>query len=97
MMQGGFTQIKEWFNRFEEDRISADNDQRSGRPSTSQNADVLDKVRTSIMEGRRLTVWEVAGKFGISSGSADMIFTEDFGMRRVAEKFVPKLLSPEQQ
>jgi hypothetical protein len=29
------TQIKEWFNRFKDGRMSADSDQRSGRPSTS--------------------------------------------------------------
>jgi hypothetical protein len=32
-----------------------------------------------------------------SAGSANTILTEDLGMRRVATKFVPKLLSLEQQ
>jgi hypothetical protein len=34
----GVTQIKEWFNCFEDGRMSADSDQLSGRPSTSRNA-----------------------------------------------------------
>jgi hypothetical protein len=29
----GVTQIKEWFNRFKDGRMSADSDQYSGRPS----------------------------------------------------------------
>jgi hypothetical protein len=61
-------------------KMSADGDQRSGRPSTSQNTDVIDKVRTSIMEGRRLTIQELVDEVGISKGSANMILTEDLGM-----------------
>ncbi|PNF35685.1 hypothetical protein B7P43_G17425 [Cryptotermes secundus] len=93
----GVTQIKEWFNRFKHGHMSADSEQRSGRPSTSRNADVIDKVHTLIMEDRRLAIREVADEVGISRGSANTILIEDLGMRRVAAKFVPKLLSPEQQ
>ncbi|PNF31996.1 hypothetical protein B7P43_G06551 [Cryptotermes secundus] len=49
------------------------------------------------MEDRRLAIREVADEVGISRGSANTILTEDLGRRRVAAKFVPKLLSPEQQ
>jgi hypothetical protein len=38
----------------------ADGDQRCGRLSLCRDADVTDKVRTSIMEDRRLTVREIA-------------------------------------
>jgi transposase len=50
------TQIKEWFNRFKDGRTLADSDQRSGRPSTSQNANLIENVRSLILEDRRLTV-----------------------------------------
>ncbi|PNF40093.1 hypothetical protein B7P43_G10714 [Cryptotermes secundus] len=93
----GVTQIKEWFNRFKHGRMSADSDLRSGRPSTSRHADVIEKVRTLIMEDRRLAIREAADEVGINRDSANTVFTEDLGMRRVAAKFVPKLLSPEQQ
>ncbi|PNF35838.1 hypothetical protein B7P43_G09433, partial [Cryptotermes secundus] len=93
----GVTQIKKWFHRFKDGRMSGDSEQRSGRPSTNRNADIIEKVRTLIMGDRRLTIREVADGVGISRGSANTILTEDLGMRRVAAKFVPKLLSPEQQ
>ncbi|PNF38778.1 hypothetical protein B7P43_G12822, partial [Cryptotermes secundus] len=80
--------IKEWFNRFKHGRMSADSEQRSGRPSTSRNADVIEKVWTLIMEDRRLAIREVADEVGISRGSANTILTEDLGMRRVAAKFL---------
>ncbi|PNF43069.1 hypothetical protein B7P43_G02712 [Cryptotermes secundus] len=62
-----------------------------------RNADVFEKVRTLIMEGRRLTMREVHVSVGVSRGSANTVLTEDSGMRRMAAKFVPKLLPLEQQ
>lgn len=91
------TQIKEWFNRFKDGRTSVESDERPGRPSTSRNPQVVEQVRKLIREDRRLTVRELADEVGISHGSADTILLEDLGMRRVAAKFVPKLLSPEQR
>jgi hypothetical protein len=73
----GVTQIKEWFNRFKDGRMPADSDQRSGKPSTSRNADVINNVRTLIMEDRLLTIREVADEVGISRGSANTILTEE--------------------
>jgi hypothetical protein len=93
----GTTQIKEWFNLFKDGRTLADSDQRSGRLSTSRNANVIENVRSLILEDRRLTVREIAEEVGISLGSAYSILTEDLHMCRVMEKFVPKLLSQEQQ
>jgi hypothetical protein len=61
----GINQIKEWFNRFT-DGHKLDSDQRSRRPSMSRNADVIDKVRMSIMEDRHLTIRKTADEVGIS-------------------------------
>ncbi|PNF34501.1 hypothetical protein B7P43_G11214 [Cryptotermes secundus] len=42
--------IKEWYNRFKDGRTSVDSEPRSGRPSTSQNENVMEqsvcKIRT---------------------------------------------------
>jgi hypothetical protein len=46
----GATQIKEWFNRFKDGRTLADSDQCSGRPSTSRNANIIENVRSLILE-----------------------------------------------
>jgi transposase len=52
----GAMQIKEWFNRFKDGRKLADSDQLSGRPSTSRNANVIENVRSLILEDCRLTM-----------------------------------------
>jgi hypothetical protein len=49
----GATQIKELFNCFKDGCTLVDSDQRSGRPSTSRNANVI--VHSLILEDCRLT------------------------------------------
>jgi hypothetical protein len=93
----GATQIKEWFNHFKDGRTLADSDQHYRRPSTSRNANVIENVRSLILEDCRLTIREIADKVGMSTGSAHSILTEDLHMCRVVAKYVPKLLSQEQQ
>jgi transposase len=90
-------QIKEWFNCFKDGRTLVDSDQRSGRPSKCRNANVIENVRSLILEDHRLTVREMADEVGISTGSAHSTVTEDLHMCRVLAKSVPKLLSQEQQ
>jgi hypothetical protein len=93
----GATQIKEWFNCFTDGCTLADSDQRSGRLSTSQNANVIENVRSLILEDRCLTVQDIPDEVGISTGSAHSIVTEDLHICGVVAKFLPKLLSQEQQ
>ncbi|KAJ4441881.1 hypothetical protein ANN_11741 [Periplaneta americana] len=93
----GVTQIKEWFNRFKDGRTSAESEQRCGRPQTARSAAVVERVRNLVMADRRLTVREIAEEVGVSKHSAHAILRDDLNMNRVAAKFVPKLLSPEQK
>ncbi|GFS29193.1 protein GVQW3 [Nephila pilipes] len=91
------TQIKEWFNRFKDGRTSAESEQRYGKPQTARSAANVERVRNLVMTDRRLTVREIAEEVGVSKDSAHAILREDLNMNRVAAKFVPKLLSPEQK
>ena len=76
---------------------SVESDARSGRPSTRRNYELIEQVRTLVMQDRRVTVRELAEGTGISTGSVHSIFTDDLAMRRVPAKFVPKLLTIEQK
>jgi len=82
----GFTQIKEWYIRFKDGRTSVDSDARSDRPSTSRNAELIDQVRTLVMQDHRVTVRELAEEVGIRTGSVHSILTDDLSMRRVSAK-----------
>ena len=64
-----------------------------GRRSTSTTDGNLEKVKEMDMNDRRITIREVANDVGISIGSCHEIFSNVLGMKRVAAKFVPKLLN----
>jgi DNA-binding Lrp family transcriptional regulator len=55
------------------------------------------QVCEKICADSRLTIREIAEEVNISFGSCQAILTEDLAMRRVAAKFVPRLLSDDQK
>ena len=91
------TRIYEWYKRFQHGRKEVEDNDCPGRPSTSTTDENVEKVKEMVMYDRRITIREVADDVGISIGSCHEIFSNVLGMKRVAEKFVPKLLNFEQK
>ena len=87
----------EWYSRFKSGSRSFEDDHRPGSPSTSHTAETVARVREIIRADRRLTIREVAEEVIIAFGTCQKILTEDLRMRRVTEKFVPRLLTAEQK
>lgn len=87
----------EWYKRFKEGRSSCEDDPRSGHPSTSTDDSHVARLNVLVRSDRRLTIREMAEEFNISFGSCQQILTEKLQMRRVAAKFVPRLLTEEQK
>ena len=54
-------------------------------------------MKKIVMENRRITIREVAEDVGISVGLCHAIFSDILGLKRVAAKFVPKLLNFDQK
>ena len=73
-----------------------ESDPRSGRSFTSRKEEVIDPVREKVLENRHLTVQEIVVEVGISPGLVHSILTENLNLRRVSAKFVPKLLTEQQ-
>jgi len=59
----------------------------------SMDDDHVEKVVAMIRQNRRLTVREVAEEGRICKSSCHLILTEKRKMRRVAAKYVPRLLT----
>ena len=57
----------------------------------------MDQVREKVLEDRRITIQEIAGEVGISTGSVHTILTKDLNLRRVSAKVVPKMLTGQQK
>ena len=86
-----------WHKRFKNGRLSVEDDERSGRPSTSTDDLHIDEINTLVRANRRLTVRELAEECGISVGSCHHILTEELKMHRVAAKLVLRLMTSDQQ
>ena len=86
-----------WHKRFKNGRMSVEDDERSGCPSTSTDDTHIDEINTLVRANRRLTVKKLAEECGISVGSCHHILTEELKMHRVAAKFVPHLMTSDQQ
>ncbi|EGI59647.1 FLJ37770-like protein, partial [Acromyrmex echinatior] len=89
--------VYRWYKMFSEGREDVNDEERAGRPSTSTTDENIDEVKKIVLANRRITVREVVEDLNISIGSCHSIFTNDLGMRRVAAKFVPKLLNFDQK
>jgi hypothetical protein len=73
----------ECHSRFKACRVSVEDDDRSGRPSTSKMTDV-EKIRELIHEDRRRTIYELADTVWISYGVCQEILTKNLNMCRIA-------------
>jgi hypothetical protein len=76
--------------------VSAENDERSELPSTSKTTENVEEIRELIHENRRRTIHELADTLGISYGVGQFL-TENLDMRRIAAKFVPRLLANDEK
>jgi len=87
------TQCHGWYQRSKSGRTSIEDDSSSEQPSTSMDDDHVEKTLAVIRQNRPLTVREVAEEVGICKSSCRLILTDKRKMRRVAAKFVPRLLT----
>ena len=86
-----------WHKCFKNGRLFVEDDEHSGRPSTSTDDPHIDEINTLVQVNQRLTVKELAEECGISVGSCHHILTEELKMHHVAAKFVPHLMTRDQQ
>jgi len=77
--------------------MSLEDQPRSGRPSTNRTDENITKIRDAITFDRRRTIDELESLTGVSCSSCQRILTEELHMKRVAAKFVPRLLSEDQR
>ncbi|XP_014481872.1 PREDICTED: putative uncharacterized protein FLJ37770, partial [Dinoponera quadriceps] len=81
--------VYRWYKMFLEGQENVNDEERVRRPSMSTTGENIDKVKKIVLASRRITAREVAEDLNISIGLCHSIFTNDFGMRWVAAKFVP--------
>ena len=88
--------ILRWMKRFKEGRESLDDDERSGRPSTSTNAEKVAAVQKLLDRDCRISVEVIAKELDISQGSAYSILTDHLRLSKLSARWVPKALRDDQ-
>jgi len=91
------TMVFKWHNTFKEGRENVEDDPRSGRPISSTNDQNVEVVRAVNAKDRRLSVRMVTEETGLDKNAAHRILTDNFQMRKICAKLVPKNLSVEQK
>jgi hypothetical protein len=86
-----------WYKRFKDGRSSVDDDERSGRPSTSTTPENVANVREAILADRRQTIHDICEIVGLSYGTVQRILLGSLNMRRTSTRFVPRLLTDDQK
>ena len=89
--------VFESHRRFREGQTSAEDDERSGRPSSPRTDDSKAQISEILDQDRKKTLREISAESGLSYGTCQRIVTGDLAMKRVAAKFIPKLLNPDQK
>jgi len=91
------TQVFECFKRFKEGREEIGDDQRLGRPNTSKTGDNIEKVGEMFRQNRRLSIRTVTELINIDKETVRQILHNNFNMKKVCSKMVPRLLTPNQK
>ena len=88
--------VRKWHKTFSDGSMDVEDAARSGRPSTACDEDHVARVSALLEEDSRLTCEELAYEVGISSSSVHLILTDKLHKRKVAAKWIPHVLTPEQ-
>jgi transposase len=90
-------QVFRWHKMFKEGREHVEDEQRSGRPSTSRTDENVERVRILVDKDRRVTVRFIANELELNKNTVNQILNEELGMRKICAKMVPKNLTVEQK
>ena len=80
--------ISTWYSHFRSEHNSAEDCPHSGRPSSSQTDENVEKANKIIHEERKCTINKVCNILGLSYGICQCILTEDLN---ITGKFVSRL------
>jgi histone-lysine N-methyltransferase SETMAR len=86
-----------WYKCFKDGQTSVDDDERSGRPSTSTTPENITKVREAVLADHRQTIHDVCEIVGLSYRTLQCILADNLNMRHISARFVPRLLSDDQK
>ncbi|KAL0822131.1 hypothetical protein ABMA28_004265 [Loxostege sticticalis] len=82
-----YSTVAYWIAEFKRGRSTCEDDQRTGRPSTSVTEENVKKVEKMVLEDRRITIKYLAETLKISFGSIQSILTNSLGFKKVSARW----------
>ena len=79
--------IYKWLERFRKGCESVEDQEKSGRPSTSKAQENVERVSEMFRSNRRFSIREIAEDLNISYDSVQNILAADLNMRQASAKF----------
>jgi len=71
-------QVFRWHKSFLEDREQVEDAPRAGRPSTSKTDDNVERLRSLVRSGRRLTLRMISSELNLNWFTVHQILTHDW-------------------
>lgn len=86
-----------WFAEFKRGRDSLSDADRSGRPVSAVTVENVAAVQEMVAADSRVTYQQIEQALGITSASVHSILHEHLGLRKLAARWIPHLLTDEQK
>jgi len=86
-----------WVAQFKRGDFSTYDAPRPGRPNIVTIPEIIDQIHELILEDRRISAKSIAEQLGISRDRVGSIILDDFDMRKLSAKWVPKCLNADQK
>jgi len=92
-----YTTVRNWVAQFTRGDFSTYDAPRPGRPKTVTSPEIIDQIHEIILVDRRISAKSIAEQLDISRERVGFIIHEDFDMRKLSTKWVPKCLNADQK
>jgi histone-lysine N-methyltransferase SETMAR len=89
--------VRRWYHEFKHGQESFEDEPRSGRPPTAVTPENVQRVADMIKEHRNISYGEIEAALGIGSAAVNSILHEHLGVRKLASRWIPHLLSVQQK
>lgn len=89
--------VSHWFREFRRGRELLEDEARPGRPAEAACSENVDRVASLIQSNRNITYREIQEEVKIGSSAVNTILHKHLGVRKLASRWIPHLLSESQK
>lgn len=92
-----YSSVAYWCAEFKRGRTACNDDTRSGRPTTAATQENIKKIEEIVKADRRVTIRYLAEILKLSFGTIQFILTRTLKFKKVAARWVPRMLTDAQK